>query len=324
MTLKKLISVAASLLICCAATVSPILPAVPAADAADEMVVFQESKPLMTRAGAWQSWGDRIHLQPGQERLPVRLVFTNGADGKPRVTGMNAELHRAPLATFESFNGGDSFSIDLTGRLHAGYNPITVKAFGPSGARMNWKLFIQRPVILSVSPQPISLKDTVTVQGSNFSDRAQQVMVHIGHKHVHALTSKAGELTFRLPDNAPGGSQSLQVAVASVRSRPYSVMVRSSPHITRVSMLASPPQHPVTLEGYGFSPVAAENIVTFRGIKATVTASTDSTITCIIPDMHFPDWHVPIKVVTNGMPSKGKAYINVDMRVIDNEGVPMH
>ena len=89
-------------------------------------------------------------------------------------------------------------------------------------------------------------------------------------------------------------------------------------------MLSSPPHHPVTLKGHGFSSVPKENVVTFGTHKAEVTSATESSITCLIPEMHFPDWQVPIKVTTNGMPSKGKAFIHVDVRVIENEGIPMH
>lgn len=305
------------------ASISIVL-CVSAAVAADDMAVLQESKPLVSRTGAWQTWGDRIHLKSGQETLPLRLVFTNGAGGQPRVTDMNAELQQKPLATMQNFNGGESFSIDLSGRLHAGYNALTVKVFGPSGARLNWRLFIQRPIISSVSPEPFGPKDTIKVRGRNFSTRAQQVKVHLGKKQFHPLNSQEGELSFKLPAHVPGGSQDLLVSVAAVKSSPFKVSVRAQPYIARVSMLAAPPHHPVTLEGSGFSRVASENVVTFRGVKAEVVSASETSITCLIPEMHFPDWHAPIKVVTNGLPNKGKAYINVDSRVIENEGVPMH
>ena len=35
------------------------------ADQNSEMAVLQESKPLVTRAGAWHTWNDHIHLKPG-------------------------------------------------------------------------------------------------------------------------------------------------------------------------------------------------------------------------------------------------------------------
>lgn len=299
------------------------LPSI-ANDSSDAMAVLQESKPLVTRAGAWHTWGDRFHLRPGQEKLPLRLTFTNGADGRPKATDLKVFLDNKPFATFKDFNGRDNFSTDLTGKLHSGNTTFKVQGFGPSGARMNWKLYIQRPVIESVNPNPISAAGTITIQGKNFSDRAEQVKVYVANKQAKPVSSKEQEVQFKLPAHVPSGPQQLTVAVNYVHSSPVSVSVRSIPHIKWIDMLASPPQHPVTISGSGFSSVVSENVVTFGTVKARVVSATESSITCIIPDMQFPRWHVPIKVTTNGLASKEKAHIHVDVRVVPNEGIPMH
>jgi hypothetical protein len=39
--------------------------------------------------------------------------------------------------------------------------------------------------------------------------------------------------------------------------------------------------------------------------------------------MHFPTWHVPIRVTTNGLTSKDNSFIHVDVRVIENGGLPI-
>jgi hypothetical protein len=168
------------------------------------------------------------------------------------------------------------------------------------------------------------MKDTISIEGKNFSDRPDQVQIYFGKHPAKPLSSEEGAVTFKIPAHVEGGSQDLIVAVSSVKSAPFRVSVRPQPLITRVDMLASPPGQPVTLTGRDFSPVATENVVTFGKIKAHVVSATTSSITCIIPDMHFPRWHVPIVVTTFGMPSKGNAFIHVDMRVVVNEGIPMH
>jgi hypothetical protein len=292
--------------------------------ASDDMAVLQESKPLVTRAGAWHTWGDRLHLAAGQEKLPLRLTFTNGAEGRPKATDLRVEISGKQLASFQDFKNGASFTIDLSGKLHAGNTPLTVKGFGPSGAWMNWKLYVQKPAIAAVKPDPISASDTITIEGKNFSDRLDQVKIYIGKHHAKPLSTKDGAVTFKLPAHAEGGSQDLVVAVCSINSAPFRVSLRAQPVITRVDMLASPPGQPVTLSGSGFSPVAAENVVTFDKIRAHVESATTSSITCIIPEMHWPKWYVPIVVTTYGMPSRGHASIHVDNRVVINEGVPMH
>ncbi len=291
--------------------------------AAENMAVLQESKPLVTRAGAWHTWNDHIHLKAGQEKLPLSLTFTNGTDKRPKFTDLVVELNRKPIATFKNFSGGDKFTLDLTGQLSTGNTPLTVKGFGPSGARLNWKVFIVRPEISEVKPELMSVVDTVTILGKNFSDRLERVKVYIGQKQIKPITSTEGKIEFKPLSHQDGGNANLTVAVSDVKSAPFKVTMRSHPHITWINLLASPPEHPVTISGSGFSPVIAENVVTFGKIKAHVVSATESSITCIIPNMHFPKWHVPIVVTTNGIASKEKAYIHLDIRLVENEGIPM-
>jgi|ERR1700733_4854144 hypothetical protein len=99
-----------------------------------------------------------------------------------------------------------------------------------------------------------------------------------------------------------------------------SAPTKVAPQITRVDHVATAPGHPVVISGTGFSKTASENVVTFGKTKAHVTGATETKITCIVPHMHFPTWHVPITVTTNGVPSKEKVTINIDIRVIPNDG----
>jgi IPT/TIG domain len=96
--------------------------------------------------------------------------------------------------------------------------------------------------------------------------------------------------------------------------------VKEAPQVTRVDHVAIAPGHPLVISGKGFSKTAADNVVTFGKIKAHVTGATETRITCIVPHMHFPTWHVPITVTTNGVPSKEKVTINIDVRIIPNDG----
>jgi hypothetical protein len=289
----------------------------------EEMAIIQESKPLVTRAGAWQTWGDQLHIRRGQESLPARLTFINGADGRPKASDMKVFLGGAPLATFRDYNNSDSFSVDLAGKLRPGNNSLKVQGFGPSGARMKWKLFIQRPTLTGVTPNPVGASDIMTISGRNFSKQTDHIKVHVGNKYARPISSSAEEIKVKLPGHAHSGPQPVTVSVNYVHSEPITVTVRSNPRITRVNMLASPPQQPVTITGSGFSPDMKDNVVTVGGRRAQITTATESSITFIIPDMPFPNWHVPIKVVTHGLPSKDRGYINVDVRVVPNEGVPM-
>jgi hypothetical protein len=290
----------------------------------DDMAVFQESKPLVTRAGAWHTWKDHIHLAQGQEKSRLLLTFTNGAEGRAKFTDLKVLLGRKPYATLKDFAGADVLSCNLTGKLTRGNTALEVQGFGPSGARLNWRVHIQRPLVTKVKPDPVGLSETVTAEGSGFSEHASDTKVLVAGKPAKLVASKSTELQLKLPAHVSSGSQDLIVVVNSVESKPFKVSVKSSPQITWVDMLASTPGNTVTLSGSGFSPVLSENKVTLGKTPARITAATASSITFVIPDMHYPNWHVPITVTTNGMPSKSKASINLNQFVVPNEGVPMH
>lgn len=297
--------------------------AVPQLDA-EETAILQGSKPLVTRAGAWQSWHDFLHLKPGQEKLPLVLTFVNGADGRPKLTDLRIELERKPFASLKEFAGADSKSFDLTGKIKSGNTPLLVQGFGPSGARLVWKLTTRKPVITAVQPDPVRLADKIRIQGRNFSEQSGDMSVLFGTVPAKILSSKPTEAELQLPHHIRGGEHDIKVAVHSIKSKPFKVRVKSHPEITFVNLLAAPPGQPLIISGDGFSNDASQNIVKFGSIPAQVVSASQSEITCVIPEMHFPQWYVPIRVITDGMPSNGHAFIHVDVRVIPNEGIPMH
>jgi|688.fasta_scaffold412593_2 hypothetical protein len=287
------------------------------------MALLQESKPLVTRAGAWQSWGDHLHLKSGQEKLPLIFEVENGAEGRPKASGLQIKLNRNQLADFKDFNGNAQFKIDLSNKLHAGNNSLQVQGFGPSGVWLRWRLLIQRPVVASVKPDSLSATDSITISGQHFCDQKDRIKVSIGGKHARLISSNPNEITCRLPERVSAGKQPLVVAVQAVSSIPFAVGIKAAPRITFIDTLSAPPLHNVTLQGDGFSPVASENTVMVGSRKARIISATKSSITFTIPDMHFPSWHVPIRVTTNGMTSQEKIFIHLDMRLIPNEGHPI-
>jgi hypothetical protein len=288
-----------------------------------DAMTLQQSKPLVTRAGAWQTWSDHLHLKSGQDKLPLVLSFINGVDGKAKFTGLQVQLARKPLANLTDFGAAPDYAVDLTGKLTTGNTPITVQGFGPSGGRLVWKLITRRPLVFSVKPEKFGPNSTVTVIGRNFSDQASEMKVLIGTKAAKILSTHKDELKIETPAGISGGAHNLVVSVHSIESNVFKVSARAYPKILWVDFLATPPGQPVMLSGHGFSPVPAENHVAFGTIPARVLSSNPSQITCVVPDMPFPQWYVPISVTTHGLRSKERVTINVDQRVIPNEGIPM-
>jgi IPT/TIG domain len=287
-----------------------------------DLYQLQQSKPLVARAGAWQTWNDRLHIKPGLDKRKIVLTFINGADGRNRMTGIKVLLSGKPIATIDDFNADGTFSRDLNGTVSAGKIPITVQGFGPSGARLVWKLSTDEIIITAVRPNPFGSAQKISVQGRNFSDNPADVKVTIADNPAKILSARRTELEVQLPPHLQGGRRDLVVAIGPVKSNVYAVGTSVAPEIAFLDMFSTAPGHPVVIHGKGFSPNPDDNVVTFGSLKAHVSDSSETTITCEVPDMDFPRWHVPINVTTFGIRTKKPAEIHIDMRVIPTEEHP--
>ncbi len=299
-----------------------MISSAPATAADRNMVLLQTSRPLVARTSAWQTWNDHIHLKPGQEKRKLYITFINGADGRAKLTGLKVLLNRQPFITLQDFGQSNHLDRNLTHTLKPGDTLVTTQVFGPSGARLVWKVFAEKVSISVVSPNPFSLIDQVIVSGKNFSTNPNGNKVFIGKAPATVMRATNSELQLKLSPNTAGGPQDLVVYADSIKSNSIRVKARVNPKITWVDFVATAPGQPVVISGNGFSSVPSENLVTFGNLKAEITHATTSSLTCIVPDMTFPRWHVPIVVTTHGVASKEQVFINIDQRVIPNEGVP--
>jgi hypothetical protein len=306
MRIKRLASLCNSL-----AVILAISAAMPVSAA---LVTVQESKPLVARTGAWQTWNDRLHIKKGMESRQLVLTFTNGADGRKPMTGIHVQLARKPFAEFKDFSG-TTLSRDLRGTVQAGDIPITVQGYGPSGARLVWKLAAETILVSGVTPNPFKPTDKVVVHGMNFSDNAKDVVVTIGGKPAKVISVKNNEIQLTPSTNLTGGKNDLVVAANSMTSAPFKVMLKGAATLNDIDHLATAPQHPVVIAGTGFSKVLSENVVKFGTHIGRVTRASDTRLTVIVPNMVFPT-RVDIAVYVRGMKADGNLDLHVDQRVI--------
>lgn len=307
-----------------ACTLAGILLAAISPAQAEDWTVLHESRPLVARTGAWQTYHEHIDLPAGQEKRPLRLTFINGAEGRKAVADLSIQLGTKTLATIKDFDSTGNFNCLLTGTVHGGRNNLLVKVFGPSGARLVWRLATEPVLVSAVSPQPFSAADTVVISGKNFGEQVSAVKVMLGGKAARVLGAKNEELRVKPPAALSGPEISLTVSADGVPANPVKVRVWAIPHVKSLDFLAGPPGHDLHISGSGFAVPASENVVHFGSVKAEVIGGHDTSLHCRVPEMHFPKWHVPITVTSHGMTSKDKVTFNVDQRVILNEGVPMN
>lgn len=290
----------------------------------DEPVPIQDSgdkKYVCTKPKSWQQFDGYISLKPGQEALPLTMTVTN-----TNYTGINIFLNGQKLATDKDFKS-NTLRMQMTGALAGGDNKFTVQAFGPAGANLVWKLTTLKPVITGIKPASGSGDDDITISGRNFSKVASANAVFVGQKQgtVKAAGSTSGkEILFNLPPGVPSGKVNVTVSICGVLSKPVEFTIKGAPEVNSVDLISGPPGQTMTISGKGFSTTASENIVTIGGIPAQVVSCSKSSITITIPEMYYPQWHLPVTVKTGGVESKPNAgaEINVQTRVIPNEGVP--
>jgi hypothetical protein len=298
----------------------------PAAGAAkkpkDEIVMIQDSgdkKYVCTKPKTWQQFDGYISLKPGQEALPLTMTVTN-----VNYTGLNIFLNGQKLATDKDFKS-NTLRMQMTGALAGGDNKFTVQAFGPTGANLTWKLTTLKPVITSIKPVTGGLEDDITLIGRNFAKVASANLVYVGQKAavVKAAGSSSGkEIVFNLPKDTPTGKVNITVSIGGILSKPYEFTIKGAPEVTGVDLLSGPPGQSMVISGKGFSATASENVVTIGGVPAPVTSCTNKSITINIPEMYYPQWNLPVLVKTGGVESKAGVTVNVQSRVIPNEGVP--
>jgi hypothetical protein len=251
------------------------------------------------------------------------LIFKNGTPGHTPYDAIKLFLAGQPLATNKDFRGGQ-LTMKMDGTLSSGNNPLIIEAYGPIGSELTWKLVANKPVITAVKPETTGPSDSLTINGRNFSSKAGNVIVTVGGKQSTVVSSSSKSISIKTPTDLANGENNLVVSVAGIESKPFKVTSKSAaPELSSCSMVSAPPGQQITVSGKGFSNVSSENEVTIGGMVAPISSGSSTSLTVTIPGgLTWPQWNVPIIVKTKNVESKGSVTINLNQRVIPNDGVP--
>lgn len=284
----------------------------------DNIVVVQESKPIVQSSAKWQTFTDYINIKQGQDTAPLTMTFKNGSETALPFESMQIFLAGRLLGTEKNFKSR-VLTMDMTGALGVGGTQLIIKAYGPAGAAMSWQITTPKISVASIAPKEASPSDKITITGKNF---ARGALVQIGKQWAKITDLSATKIVVEVPADIEGGKQQLIVTQATVKSKPQDLNIKAAPSVTGIDTISAPPGQPVTISGSGFSKKASDNVVTFNGTPASITSASATSLSVIIPEMHFPQWDVQIKVKTNGQESKDSVKMNIQSRVIENGGVP--
>jgi hypothetical protein len=285
----------------------------------DETMVVQQGPLRAAQKAGWSRFDEYITLSNGQDQLsPLTLQVNNGVAGPP-FTAMRLMLSGRQIASEKNFTN-NVMTMSMVGALGNGSNQLVISAYGPAGAKLQWKVYTLKPTLSSATPKEVSAGDTITITGKNFSPSTTIDQMFIGNKAGTVTKASATSLEATIPDGLTSGDQKLTVKVGGVETKPLVISIKLVPELTSVDMFSSPPGQQITVSGKNFAAAASDNQVLIGGSPASIVSSSPSSISCIIPDIYNPSFGVPIVVKSKNVKSKNELKIDVQRRVIPNDG----
>ena len=139
------------------------------------------------------------------------------------------------------------------------------------------------PTISDINPSSAWEGDQVTISGTNFfATVTGNNKVNFNGKAATVTAVSATSITTIVPDGVTSGL--IMVRVNNQNTNGVEFTLRTpAPTITSISPNTSYEGYSVTITGTNFSSTPSDNTVSFNGTTATVTASSDTSITTTVP-----------------------------------------
>lgn len=271
----------------------------------------------ITHTGSkWTNTPSIVSLKAGQDVLPLTMTFTNGNEGRGKMTGIRIFVNGRKIMSEADFRGKDTVSLKMDDVLSSGDTQMEVQTYGKDGSNLTWVLTTPKIKVSDIKPDSVAPGDKVTINGKNLPKTLSAYAVTIGSKTgtITGATDKA--VTFTMPQGVEGGKQVVTLYIAGVKCDPLSIKIKVSPELSGTNMVACPAQSPLTISGTGFSTKQGDNVVTFNGVNASVIRATATTLEVMVPDLPFPQDNVEIKVKSAGVDAKNTIKQDLSIRVI--------
>ena len=224
--------------------------------------------------------------------------LTGGKGTQVRITGEGFE--ELAEGNYVDFNGKAALVKEASGTSLLVVAPAEVST-GPLSITINKQkvtgpvfTVVPPPVIETVSPLSGPGGSVMTIVGTTFSTIPEENKVSINGKIVPVTTASATKLTLTLPGNTGNGKVVLSVNDQVVQGPEFKDQSLGINKLSPENGLAGTE---VTITGTGFSANAAQNIVTFNGLPASVISATETQIVVKAPIGLSTG---PLKVMNNG------------------------
>jgi hypothetical protein len=309
--------------------VTPFIPpaattAAPAPASSTKDILIQQSHPYVARNNQAQHFMDYINLAPGQERLPLTLVVTNGSDVSRNTSNSRYAWVRISIAGNRilwdnSFSQVADKQVDISGKLGPASDQIIIEAGGLPGATLSWKVTTPPVAINSSTPDKVGQGEKLTLQGQNFGPTPQDNVVTIGSKNVPVQEASPSALTLTVPEDISPGKVYVTVSVEGIKSAPHKVEVvqHVAPELSGLNIEEGPPGQPIVITGRNFGKSMGDVQVKFGDYVAGIDHASPDQLTVTVPDMPYL-WDVPVTVTVKGIKSKNSLPFNVYNRVIND------
>ena len=142
---------------------------------------------------------------------------------------------------------------------------------------------ILAPTITALSPDNGMEGAEVTITGKNFASTAALNMVSFNGTAATVIAANSMALITNVPVGATTGDVTVTTNDLTSAGVLFTVTAPVIPTITSVDPTSGAIGDIVTITGTNFSTTSADNVVSFNGGAASVTASTATTITTIVP-----------------------------------------
>jgi gliding motility-associated-like protein len=185
--------------------------------------------------------------------------------------------------------------------------PISVTVNGLTSTSIASFTVTIPPAIISFSPASGPVGSTVTISGSNFSSNISNNIVKFGTVQSAVISATTNQLSVIVPAGAT--TQPIYVTVNGLTAyTTESFIINFPPVIASFNPPSGYVGTNVTIIGSNFSTTAANNIVRFGTVQATVTTATETQITVTVPPGATTQ---PINVSVNGLTAYSSNPFNV-------------
>jgi hypothetical protein len=143
---------------------------------------------------------------------------------------------------------------------------------------------IRPPEIVSITPEQAVVGETISIKGRGLNNELGTVTISFSGVNATAdllPESTPSDLRVAVPENAIDGAVTMRYGTTEVTSP---IVLKVFPSIRDLFPRSGVAGSRIKISGYKFSIKPEENIVTFNGVQATVTKSTEKELQVVVAD----------------------------------------